>query len=49
MIVPSAIIVEAKNAVINVLHTRFAEVKLAIQREFYFDGRLFTVMAALRS
>jgi len=24
----------------RVLQTRFAEVKLAIQREFYFDGRL---------
>ena len=41
MIVPSAIIPEAKNAVINAAHPRYSDVTLQIQRDFSFDGRMF--------
>ncbi|HWW08486.1 RES family NAD+ phosphorylase [Collimonas sp.] len=41
MFLPSAIIPEATNAVINPRHDRYAEVVLTIEREFTFDARMF--------
>ena len=40
LIVPSAIVPEARNIVLNPAHPRFADVGLAISRPFAFDGRL---------
>ena len=40
LIVPSAIVREAENIVINPLHPRFAEVTMKISRPFSFDQRL---------
>ena len=40
LIVPSAIVPEARNLVVNPLHPRFAEVLLAVERPFVFDRRL---------
>mgnify|MGYP001171574969 FL=1 len=40
LIVPSAIVPEARNLVINPLHPRFAEVTFKIERPFVFDRRL---------
>jgi RES domain-containing protein len=40
LIVPSAIVPEARNMVLNPLHPRFAEVRLAVERPFVFDRRL---------
>lgn len=40
LIVPSAVVPEARNIVINPLHSRFAEVQLAVVRPFVFDQRL---------
>jgi RES domain-containing protein len=41
MIVPSAIIPEAQNAVINPKHPAYAKVTLTIVRDFAFDTRMF--------
>lgn len=38
--VPSAIVPEARNIVLNPAHPRFADASLAISRPFAFDGRL---------
>ena len=40
LIVPSVIVPEARNLVVNPLHPRFAEVLLAVERPFVFDRRL---------
>lgn len=40
LIVPSAIIPEAVNIVINPVHPRMADVKMKIIRDFEFDSRL---------
>jgi len=40
LIVPSAVIPEARNIVINPSHPRMAEVKMVIVRDFTFDPRL---------
>lgn len=40
LIVPSAIVPEARNLVINPLHPRFADVEMKVLRPFEFDKRL---------
>ena len=40
LIVPSAIVVEERNLVLNPAHRRFPDVKLSIERAFTFDPRL---------
>ena len=40
LIVPSAIVPEARNLILNPLHPRFTEVALKIERPFVFDRRL---------
>ncbi|MFN4341353.1 MAG: RES family NAD+ phosphorylase [Azonexus sp.] len=40
LIVPSAVVPEARNLVINPLHPCFAEVTMAVERPFAFDARL---------
>jgi RES domain-containing protein len=40
LIVPSAIVPEARNILLNPVHPRFADVTLRIVRPFVFDGRL---------
>ena len=40
LIVPSAIMPEARNVILNPLHPRFADVELAVERPFSFDPRL---------
>lgn len=39
--VPSAIVPESYNALLNPLHPAYGEVRLSIQRDFTFDGRMF--------
>ncbi len=41
LIVPSAIVPEARNLVLNPLHPRFVDVQLAVARPFVFDQRLW--------
>ena len=41
MFVPSAVIPEATNAVINPRHPAYRELSLAIVRDFSFDARMF--------
>jgi RES domain-containing protein len=41
LLVPSVIVPESMNAVINPLHPRYAEVRLTIIRDFQFDPRMF--------
>jgi RES domain-containing protein len=41
MLVPSAVMPEAQNAVINPLHPAYKEVDLTILRDFTFDARMF--------
>lgn len=41
MLVPSAIIPESLNALINPMHPDYRDVRLAIVREFSFDARMF--------
>lgn len=43
MLVPSAIIPESTNAVINPVHPAYRNVTLKIAREFAFDARMFKV------
>ena len=40
LVVPSAIVPEAKNLVLNPLHPRFADVQMRVVRAFVFDPRL---------
>jgi len=40
LIVPSAIVPEARNIMLNPLHPRFAEARFALARPFVFDQRL---------
>lgn len=40
LIVPSAIVPEARNLILNPLYPRFAEVELKVERPFVFDQRL---------
>ena len=40
LIVPSAIVPEAKNLVLNPAHPRFTDVQMSITRAFTFDSRL---------
>lgn len=42
LIVPSAVVPEARNMIINPFHPRFGEATLAIERPFVFDSRLRT-------
>jgi len=39
--IPSVLIPEERNAVINPNHRGFAAVKMAIEREFHYDGRMY--------
>jgi RES domain-containing protein len=39
--VPSAIVPEESNAVINPAHAEFASVRMEIEREFHYDSRMF--------
>jgi len=39
--VPSALVPEEKNAVVNPAHREFAAVKMAIEREFRYDDRMY--------
>jgi RES domain-containing protein len=39
--VPSALVPEEKNAVVNPAHREFAVVKMAIEREFRYDDRMY--------
>ncbi len=41
MLVPSAIIPESSNALINPAHPAYAKVQLTIVRDFTFDARMF--------
>jgi RES domain-containing protein len=41
LLVPSVILPEARNAVVNPLHPRYAELQLTVIRDFSFDERLF--------
>lgn len=41
MLIPSAIVPEAKNAVINPAHPAYDRVLLKIERNFSFDARMF--------
>ena len=41
MLVPAAVIPEARNAVINPLHPEYQNVTLKIIRDFTFDARMF--------
>lgn len=41
LLVPSAIIPEARNAVINPRHPAYARIKLEVIRDFSFDSRMF--------
>ena len=40
LIVPSALVPEARNLILNPLHPRFTEVSMRIERPFVFDRRL---------
>ena len=40
--VPSAIVPEETNGVINPTHAEFATVRMEIEREFHYDSRMFT-------
>lgn len=40
LIVPSAVMPEARNVILNPLHRRFPEVEFALKRPFSFDLRL---------
>jgi len=40
LIVPSAVVPEARNVILNPRHPRFAEVEFAVTRPFVFDQRL---------
>ncbi len=39
--VPSALVLEEKNAVLNPAHREFAAVRMAIEREFRYDDRMY--------
>ncbi|MBI5330750.1 MAG: RES family NAD+ phosphorylase [Betaproteobacteria bacterium] len=41
LLLPSVIVPEARNALINPLHPRFGEVSMAVTRPFDFDPRMF--------
>ncbi|TCS72925.1 RES domain-containing protein [Sulfuritortus calidifontis] len=41
LLVPSVIVPESRNAVINPLHPRYAEVALSVVRDFRFDPRMY--------
>jgi RES domain-containing protein len=41
MLVPSAIIPESRNAVLNPRHPAYGDIRLGIVREFTFDARMF--------
>lgn len=47
LLVPSAIVPEATNALINPMHPAYKDIKLSIVREFTFDARMFKPMADL--
>lgn len=40
LIVPSVIVPEARNLILNPLHPRFGDVEIALERPFVFDRRL---------
>lgn len=44
LIVPSAVVPEAKNLVLNPLHPRFVDVEFTVTRPFIFDQRLRPVV-----
>jgi len=39
--IPSVLVPEERNAVVNPDHGEFAAVKMAIEREFHYDGRMY--------
>lgn len=41
MLVPSVIVPESSNVLINPVHPRYSEIKLMVIREFRFDSRMF--------
>ena len=43
LMVPSAIIPESRNAVLNPRHPAYGDVRLEVVREFTFDARMFKV------
>lgn len=43
LLVPSVIIPEATNAVINPAHPAYREIRLEIVRDFYFDARMLGI------
>ena len=43
LLVPSAIIPETTNAILNPAHPAYKQVRLAIVRDFSFDARMFKV------
>ena len=43
--VPSVLVPEERNALLNPGHAEFAAVKLAVQRDFRFDSRMFAGVA----
>lgn len=45
LIVPSSVVPEARNMIINPLHPRFGEATLSIGRRFVFDARLLPPQA----
>ncbi len=47
--VPSALIPEERNAVLNPNHAEFTGVKMAIVREFHYDPRLYLLREAPRA
>lgn len=49
LLLPSAIVPEACNAMINPRHPRYRELKLRISRDFSFDARMFKPMPDISS
>lgn len=47
--VPSALVPEESNAVLNPSHPEFAAVRMSIRREFHYDPRMFTARTARSS
>jgi RES domain-containing protein len=43
LLLPSAIIPEARTAMINPLHPRYREIRLKIVRDFSFDARMWNM------
>ena len=46
--VPSAIVPEEANGVLNPNHPEFAAVRMEIEREFHYDPRMFATRTAVK-